>query len=78
MLTFRKVGAGKYRDMRRKGETAFPKPTVIESGQDFSIPSREKGRNIPCRIMMPEISGEVKGVYMHIHGGGWVLMSENE
>lgn len=56
-----------------KGETAFPKRTVIEVGEAFSIPSIEKGRAIPGRIMMPECSGQIKGVYMHIHGGGWVL-----
>ena len=72
------IGVEKYREMRRNGETAFPKPAVIESGQRFSIPSREKGRDIPCRIMMPEDDGQVKGVYMHIHGGGWVLSSEVE
>ena len=64
--------------MRRKGETVFPKRTVIEAGENFPIPSREKGRDIPCRIMMPENRGQPRGVVMHIHGGGWVLSSEAE
>ncbi|KAI9818436.1 MAG: hypothetical protein M1827_000495 [Pycnora praestabilis] len=71
------VGAPKYREMRWNGETPFPKPTVIESGKAFSIPSRDKGREIPCRLMMPEERGPIRGIYMHIHGGGWVLMDEN-
>lgn len=61
--------------MRWNGETPLPKPVVLESGVNFTIPSREKGRDIPCRMFKPE-NGEVKGIYMHIHGGGWVLQSE--
>lgn len=69
------VGAAKYRQMRWNGETPLPKPVVLESGQTMSIPSREAGRGIRCRIFVPE-KGDVKGVMMHIHGGGWVLQSE--
>jgi len=69
------VGAEKYRQMRWNGETPLPKSVVIESGVNLTIPSREPGRDIPCRMFKPE-RGEVKGLYMHIHGGGWVLQSE--
>jgi len=71
------VGAVKYRVLRKEGKTPLPKPIVLDAGKSFSIPSRDKGRDIPCRLMMPE-NGRPVGVYMHIHGGGWVLMSENE
>ena len=64
--------------MRREGKTSLPKPIVLDAGKSFAIPSREKGRDIPCRLMMPEGGAPVKGVYMHVHGGGWVLMSEEE
>ena len=50
---------------------AVPKPTYLESGINITIPSREPGRDIPCRMFMPE-KGEAKGIYMHTHGGGWV------
>jgi len=70
------VGAEKYRVLRREGKTPLPKPTVLDSGKSFSIPSREEGRDIPCRIMMPEGKKDVSALYMHIHGGGWVLQSE--
>ena len=63
--------------MRRNGETPFPKTIVIESGKTFSIPSRDSGRDILCRVFEPE-SGQNDGVYMHIHGGGWVVQSEAE
>lgn len=71
------VGAAKYRVLRKEGKTPLPKPIVLDAGRSFPLPSREKGRDIPCRVMMPECRRPV-GVYMHIHGGGWVLMSENE
>lgn len=64
--------------MREEGKTALPKPVRLDEAQTFEIPSREEGRNIPCRIIMPEQKGPVKGVFVHIHGGGWVLMSEKE
>ncbi|KAK3170084.1 hypothetical protein OEA41_009469 [Lepraria neglecta] len=44
----------------------------------LSVPSREKGRDVPCRLIKPHHGGEVQGVFMHIHGGGWVLMTEKE
>lgn len=62
--------------LRREGKTPLPKPTVLDSGKPFSIPSREEGRDIPCRVMMPEGTKSASAVYMHIHGGGWVLQSE--
>ncbi|MCJ1228489.1 hypothetical protein MMC12_005150 [Toensbergia leucococca] len=72
---WREVGIEKFREMRRNGETPFPKTIVIESGKTFSIPSRDSGRDILCRVFEPE-SGQNDGVYMHIHGGGWVVQSE--
>lgn len=70
------VGAAKYRQMRWNGETPLPKPVVLESGKDIKLPSRDKGREIPCRVFQPD-KGKPKGVFYHIHGGGWVLQSEH-
>ncbi|KAI9714891.1 MAG: hypothetical protein M1820_000180 [Bogoriella megaspora] len=70
------VGAAKYRKMREDGETPLPKPTILD-GEDIFVPSRESGRPIPCRVMKPK-SGDVKGVFLHIHGGGWVLMLRHQ
>ncbi|EME43335.1 hypothetical protein DOTSEDRAFT_80769 [Dothistroma septosporum NZE10] len=69
------VGAEKYRQMRWNGETPLPKPVVLESGKDGKIPSREAGRDIPTRTFEPE-HGKSKGLFLHIHGGGWVLQTE--
>lgn len=75
---FMQVGAEKYRKMRTKGETPLPMRVVVESGYPFSIPSRDTGRAIPCRVLRPDHGGPVKGVYIHFHSGGWVLQSEEE
>ena len=50
---------------------------VLESGKNIQLPSREKGREIPCRVFQPEHGKKPKGVFYHIHGGGWVLQSEH-
>jgi acetyl esterase/lipase len=68
------VGAAEYRKLRWEGKTPLPKPVVLEEGVNGSIPSREQGRSIPYRVFRPK--GESRGVYLHIHGGGWVLQSE--
>jgi len=62
--------------MRVNGETPFPKPTILPSGKTSSIPSRQKGRDIATRVFTPE-NGKPKGVFLHIHGGGWVLNTED-
>lgn len=70
------VGATKFRQMRQNGETAFPKPTILPEGRDISIASRDPNRSIKCRLFNPA-SSKPNGVILHIHGGGWVLMSES-
>jgi acetyl esterase/lipase len=68
------VGAEKYRQMRAAGETPLPKAVLLDSATSYSITSRD-GNSIPCRILKPQ-NGPVKSVFMHIHGGGWVLQDE--
>src|ERR1700742_27773 len=75
MINLLQVGAEKYRQMRWNNETALPRPPVLESGIDFNVPSRDQGREIPCRMFKPE-KGAPKGVFLHFHGGGFVLNSE--
>lgn len=70
------VGAPKYRELRAEGKTPLPAATLLPSAKTFKIPSRDPGREIPCRILRPEHGGPVKGVFMHVHGGGWVLQNE--
>ncbi|KAM6524538.1 hypothetical protein FALCPG4_010147 [Fusarium falciforme] len=68
------LGAEKYRQLRRSGKTALPGPVLLDSARSLAIPSREPGRTIPCRLLAPK--GKPHGVFVHIHGGGWVLNDE--
>ncbi|KIW98448.1 uncharacterized protein Z519_00109 [Cladophialophora bantiana CBS 173.52] len=70
------VGAKRYREMRAAGETPLPKAVYLDSAEDFIIPSRDAGRTIPCRILRPQNGKSIKSVFLHIHGGGWVLQDE--
>lgn len=71
------VGAERYRQMRWNGETPLPRPQVLEHGQDTHLPSRDSGRQIPVRVFKPRDGKKARGVFYHIHGGGWVLQSEH-
>jgi len=65
--------------MRWEGKTALPAPKVLPDGIDIKIPSRDAGRDIPCRVMYPaarkttEERKKCESVIIHIHGGGWVV-----
>ncbi|EXJ91557.1 hypothetical protein A1O3_00105 [Capronia epimyces CBS 606.96] len=69
-----KVGAQVYREMRAKGQTVFPPYTLNASATNVEVPSREAGRRINCRLIKPSnASVRPQGIFLHIHGGGWVL-----
>src|SRR4051812_5362972 len=70
------VGAERYRQMRKAGLTPLPGATLLPSATTSLIPSRDDGRSIPCRILKPERCSTIKGIFMHVHGGGWVLNDE--
>jgi len=65
------VGAERVREARRLGEGAFPAPAMSERAHTRTIEGRD-GRRIPLRVLAPD---NPRGVYLHIHGGGWVLGS---
>jgi acetyl esterase len=56
------------RAARDSGEGPFPAPVTLEEGEDRMIPGRAGG--VPLRVFTPPV---VRGVYLHIHGGGWTL-----
>lgn len=49
-----------------------PPPPPVESAQTRTIPG--PAGEIPIRVLIPPT---VRGVYLHIHGGGWVLGSHD-
>lgn len=58
----------------------MPRPVVLD-GDDEELFLKEdgdegEGRRVPVRIFRPKEGREVRGVFCHIHGGGWVLQSE--
>lgn len=69
------VGVAKYRQMRETGETPLPVPVYLPGARDESVPSREAGRKIPLRVYAPDNGQPSKGIFLHIHGGGFVLAS---
>ncbi|ORY77758.1 alpha/beta hydrolase fold-domain-containing protein [Protomyces lactucae-debilis] len=68
------IGAQEYRDKRAAGLTAFPKPVILEH-REVQVQSRDSGRTIPVRVISPGDEAAAKGIFIHIHGGGWVLSS---
>ena len=65
------VGAEATRAARRRGEGPFPAPIKSPRARVIIIPGKD-GTPIPLRIIAPD---NPRGIYLHIHGGGWVLGS---
>jgi acetyl esterase/lipase len=62
------------RAARAEGRGTFPAPVVVPEGRDETIPGPD-GNEIRLRVFVPP--GDVRGVYLHLHGGGWVLGSSH-
>lgn len=60
--------AQRVRDARREGGGTFGAPVYSPRAQTRAIPG--PAGDIPLRLFLP---GTVRGVYLHIHGGGWTL-----
>ena len=63
------VGPESFRAARRRGDGPFPAPVMSSRATVRTIRGRD-GHDIPLRIVAPD---NPRGVYFHIHGGGWVL-----
>jgi acetyl esterase len=68
------VGAEATREARRQGRGPFPPVIKSPRARTITITGRD-GNEIPLRVIAP---GHVRGVYLHIHGGGWVLGSAEQ
>jgi acetyl esterase len=63
------VGAPAMRAARRRGEGPFPAPVMSNRAQILTITGKD-GNEIPLRVIAPP---QPRGIYLHLHGGGWVL-----
>jgi acetyl esterase/lipase len=63
------VGAAAMRAARRRGEGPFPPPVLSSRARTMTITGND-GKEIPLRVIAPD---RPRGIYLHIHGGGWVL-----
>jgi acetyl esterase len=57
------------RAARRDGRSIWPAPTFSPQAEDVTV--RTRAGETRVRVIRPE--GEATGVYVFIHGGGWVL-----
>lgn len=62
------VGAAAYRAARARGEGPFPLSPKSPRARTIEISG--PGGAIPLRVIAPP---QPRGVYLHCHGGGWVL-----
>src|SRR4051794_35398225 len=68
------TGAANARAARRRGEGPFPPPVMSSRARTIVIPGLipgKDGNTIPLRVIAP--SQKPRGVYLHLHGGGWAL-----
>ncbi len=63
------VGAEVTRDARRRGDGPFPVAQKSPRARTITITGKD-GNEIPLRVIAPD---NPRGIYLHIHGGGWVL-----
>ncbi|MGK2740770.1 alpha/beta hydrolase [Tepidicaulis sp. LMO-SS28] len=64
------IGPAEARAMRARGDGPFPLPPLSERAETRKI--KGKGGEIDLRIIAPD---NPTGIYLHLHGGGWVLGS---
>jgi acetyl esterase len=57
------------RTARREGRSIFPPPIFLPQAREVMAPTRAGETRV--RVLAPE--DEATGLYVHIHGGGWVL-----
>jgi acetyl esterase len=63
------AGPERFRAARRRGEGPFPAPVMSPRARTIPITGKD-GNQIALRVIAP---AEPRGVYLHLHGGGWVL-----
>ncbi|CAN5922702.1 hypothetical protein BH11GEM2_BH11GEM2_36900 [soil metagenome] len=65
------VPAAQVRAARREGKGMFPAPVFLPDLTELEVPGRTGP--VKLRVARPPRSVSPRGVYLHIHGGGWML-----
>jgi len=68
------VGPAAARQARAEGKGAFPAPVLSPDARTIEITGAD-GHKVPLRIIAPQ---NPTGIYLHCHGGGWVLGAANQ
>jgi acetyl esterase len=63
------VPVEKSRALGRAGSGTIPPPVFLPQARERLIPAR--AGKLRLRVLAPE--REARGIYLHLHGGGWVL-----
>lgn len=72
------VGAATFRQMVKDRRGPMPVPAKLPNAHDATFPSREPGRDIPVRVYMPDNGKPSRGVFLYLHGGGFVVGTHQE
>jgi acetyl esterase len=64
------AGPAAFRAARRRGEGPFPAPVMSSRARTLTITGKD-GNELLLRVIAP--TQPPRGVYLHLHGGGWVL-----
>jgi len=72
------VGVEKYRELWEKGKGLLPAPEFLHGSMAAMMPSRNPELDIPVRVYRPDNRQPSRGIFLHFHGGGWVLGTHRE
>ena len=59
----------KTRSDMELGVGKYVAPLLLDEAVEKNIPT--SNGNVPVRMFLPK--GQIEGVYLHFHGGGWVI-----
>ncbi|KLU85658.1 hypothetical protein MAPG_04680 [Magnaporthiopsis poae ATCC 64411] len=62
----------------KDGSAPWPATTPHPAASEVEIPSREEGRTVPVRVLRPGNGKPSKGIFLHIHGGGWTAFTHRD
>ncbi len=70
------VPAPLVRAARREGKGTFPAPVFLPDLTELEVPGR--AGPVRLRVARPPRGVSPRGVYLHIHGGGWMLGASDQ